>query len=538
MKTTRNDSLTFEQACEAYIAWAKEQPGTPEPPKKEVSDECYGIWHLVNDNGPLAAVTSDGEVIPVGDFFTAYQRLSKQGKCDSPGGMEYKRVLAEWLDDRSVDLDDFIVEQVNVGPIETTDDQLIISILTTLEERGRISVEQLAKDTDSTAEQLQSPLLRLTANEKVSMTETDVVLKMSKKEQRDFERLDKKFDKGQRESVAALREIRERKLFREEYATFDEYMGARGKTRQWATQQIQWLRRIELLEQNGKDSYQSQLTVDDMQVLGPLEDEPEAFVRAVVEGIEEAERQGMKQKKPFLKEAVGRQQRYFERLKNLAVSDLSYEESKALDQLGDAERAESNLVEQAREQATKSGKAISDCLIVSCDQERAVPSELHLLSAFRADDLKALVAQLEDRRKAWDKRDSLQEEEKILKRQLSSVQRRLGGLLEEDEADDEGEEPEVSESDHKSEDDVLDDRNEDHAEGSTAQPQYEVVFTGDFSSLVKKEFGMSHTERMAPSELAGVLTFLGDVIKDGTCLSVTSSVTVDLVSHKLSSRDR
>lgn len=528
-------SLSYEQACEAHFA----QPGNRETPKKELSEDFDGLWHLANDNGPLAAVTSDGEVIPVGDFFAAYERLSKQGKCDRPGEMEYGRVLAEWIEDRPDDLEKFIVQRSNVGPIETTDDQLILSILCTLEERGRISVEELAADMDSTAKALQVPLARLADDEKVSVTETDVVLKMSGKDRKDFERLDRKFEKGQRESIAALREIRERKLFREQFHSFTAYVAARGKTVPWATQQINWLRRIELLEQNGKDSYRSLLTVDDVQVLGPLEDEPEAFVRAVVEGVEEAESQGMKQKKPFLKEAVGRQQRYFERLKNLAVSDLTYDESMALDQLGDAERAGGNLVEQARSQAAKSGEAISDCLIVACDRERAIPSELHLLSAFRADDLKVLVAQLEDRLKAWDEEDTLQEEEEeILKKQLSSVQRKLGRLPEADEADDEGEEPEVSESDRKSEDDVLDDRNEDHVEGSTAQPQYEVVFTGDFSSLVKKEFGMSHTKHMAPSELAGVLTFLGDVIKDGTCLSVTSSVTVDLVSHKLSSRDR
>ena len=30
------------------------------------------------------------------DFWREYERLSDKGCCDAPGGMEYRRVLAEW----------------------------------------------------------------------------------------------------------------------------------------------------------------------------------------------------------------------------------------------------------------------------------------------------------------------------------------------------------------------------------------------------------------------------------------------------------
>jgi hypothetical protein len=31
-------------------------------------------------------------------FNTAYARLAELGKCDSPGGAEYQRVKAEWIE--------------------------------------------------------------------------------------------------------------------------------------------------------------------------------------------------------------------------------------------------------------------------------------------------------------------------------------------------------------------------------------------------------------------------------------------------------
>ncbi len=32
-------------------------------------------------------------------FRKAYERLSKQGRCDEPGGSEYERVFSEWVAD-------------------------------------------------------------------------------------------------------------------------------------------------------------------------------------------------------------------------------------------------------------------------------------------------------------------------------------------------------------------------------------------------------------------------------------------------------
>lgn len=49
------------------------------------------------------------------DFLEAYDRLSEHGRCDCPGGMEYKRVLQEWQEaGRPANLDDFIPRHANM----------------------------------------------------------------------------------------------------------------------------------------------------------------------------------------------------------------------------------------------------------------------------------------------------------------------------------------------------------------------------------------------------------------------------------------
>ena len=48
-------------------------------------------------------------------FQDAYERLSSEGRCDGPGGMQYKRVLQEWEEaGRPTDLNRFIVVHANM----------------------------------------------------------------------------------------------------------------------------------------------------------------------------------------------------------------------------------------------------------------------------------------------------------------------------------------------------------------------------------------------------------------------------------------
>lgn len=51
------------------------------------------------------------------DFDEAYARLAEVGKCDSPFGKEYQRVLGEWLaEGKPEDIEEFIVRRANIRP--------------------------------------------------------------------------------------------------------------------------------------------------------------------------------------------------------------------------------------------------------------------------------------------------------------------------------------------------------------------------------------------------------------------------------------
>ena len=111
--------MNFQETSAIYYEWAKSQFNRdPDMPKEGLSEEVDGFWHLNNVNGPLTVVTAAGEVIAVGEFYAAYERLAEDGKCDSPGGAEYLRVLHEWIEDKPDDMEEFIVRRANVGPRE------------------------------------------------------------------------------------------------------------------------------------------------------------------------------------------------------------------------------------------------------------------------------------------------------------------------------------------------------------------------------------------------------------------------------------
>lgn len=49
-------------------------------------------------------------------FRSVYEALSNEGVCDSPGGVEYQRVLQEWLDAGRPEASVFIRLRANAGP--------------------------------------------------------------------------------------------------------------------------------------------------------------------------------------------------------------------------------------------------------------------------------------------------------------------------------------------------------------------------------------------------------------------------------------
>lgn len=53
-----------------------------------------------------------------GRFWRVYYRLMMRGYCDSPGGMEYRRVKREWrAAGRPRPIADFIKRAANRGPV-------------------------------------------------------------------------------------------------------------------------------------------------------------------------------------------------------------------------------------------------------------------------------------------------------------------------------------------------------------------------------------------------------------------------------------
>lgn len=55
------------------------------------------------------------------DFWDAYERLSRSGHCDGPGGAEYRRVLEEWKQSGCPsNLEHFIAVRANIAPDGTS----------------------------------------------------------------------------------------------------------------------------------------------------------------------------------------------------------------------------------------------------------------------------------------------------------------------------------------------------------------------------------------------------------------------------------
>ena len=349
---------------------------------------------------------------------------------------------------------------------------------------------------------------------------------LTSEERDDLQKLEKKFAKGQRESAAALREIRERKLYRQDFPSFDTYVETRWhKTRQWATQLINWLRRSELLQAIGKDPYQS-LTVDDAQALGPLEEHPELFVTALEEAQEEANRAGKKRTKKHLQEAVKRRTDYLSLLANVGVPDLTYEESRALARLGAARQSKPNFVEEAKATAQTEGRPLSDCLLEVCQSRHFLPPDNQLLAVARGKDLESLVQPLVALKAHWDEIAELQEKRRKLVDELDEIDEQVAppdptqpqgsqaqGLGPESAGPAAPEAEEKGESDEESED-----------EPGTA---YRVQLTGAFERIATGcFFGGGAEMNVDADQLPDLFSVFAESLGGGFSIDEESSITV------------
>ena len=213
---------------------------------------------------------------------------------------------------------------------------------------------------------------------------------LTAQEKKELVSLERRFAQGQRESIVALQEIRERKLYRAEYKTFDAYMSGRwNRTRQWATQQIGWLRRQELLEsldsEFGKGIYQ--LTVAEALALAPLEptkDSDDAnlyatlYLQAVKDAQDEADSTGSKRTTEILKKAVERKTQFLQDRQRYG-EDLTCDEADQLERLKDKKSYADtrSILAAAREISAKESRYSAECLEELVDKALKNHQESH-----------------------------------------------------------------------------------------------------------------------------------------------------------------
>lgn len=370
------------------------------------------------------------------------------------------------------------------------------AILDVLQERKRISVAQL---TETVGLDLATPNIPLARLPQVLIDGDDVVFRLSQDERTEFERLETEFQTGQRASIEALREIRQRRLYREQFPSFDAYLAQRwARTRQWVTQQVNWLRCVERLEKNGKDSYR--LTADDAQVVCHLADkDPELFMLALEHADREATNAHRRRKKSDLEAAVTMVRR-FSFLREQTESDPTFDDFLVLSPLDAFVRSESfNLVKEAQEESQQDGSSLSECLVRLCDRHHTLPANDHLLAVARGDALRQLVTPLLDLSQIWKQRTSLAQAHRKLEFREADLKRKAAFASVPPEAA-----GDVSEK---------------------ADLYYDVHIDGDFVKMAGYE-GEAAEMRLSADDLVTSLFRLGSSLEEKTPITKRSSLVV------------
>jgi hypothetical protein len=257
-------------------------------------------------------------------------------------------------------------------------------------------------------------------------------------EMADLLRLEAVMDEGEkkhREAVEALREVRDRKLFRKRgYDSFDDYVEChRRRTRQWATQEINWLRACECLEARGKGPYQfSKQAVQPAAYL--LESDPEGFCEVYLGAAakalpvtENAVKESLKDYLHFvqLRDEWARWQDNA-KVPEAERAPVTKEEAELLDFPWERRSYATNLVEKAKEKAQQTGRTWQECLAEVCREERKTPMPVHLLAAARGDDLKEVVLPLRAELQRWEDYDRAAKVADELTKRAREIRRAYG----------------------------------------------------------------------------------------------------------------
>jgi hypothetical protein len=246
----------------------------------------------------------------------------------------------------------------------------------------------------------------------------------------DFRRLDSEVTKASRRTFTALREIRQRKLYRlpkdeqgnKLYPTFEAYVQQRhGHTRVWVTQGTNWLRTLEALEQVGLPV---PLTVDAAQGLRPHLIKDAGGLVAI---FEEAQEDGVPLTKDNLRAIVERRANYFrEGAKVAATSYADYKQDWTVAKtLGTGTWG---IVTDAR----KLPGDFADNLIRLCTERKRTPRAEQLLEVATGKALEEIVARLGTLAQRQEDIDAKRDRLKTLKKEIKAIRGgMLGKLLEE-----------------------------------------------------------------------------------------------------------
>ncbi len=280
--------------------------------------------------------------------------------------------------------------------------------------------------------------------------------------------------KHSREEIEDLRTIKENRLYTQPtgdhggFTRFESYMAeVWGRSKAWVTQNLNWLRTVELLEE-GLPGSQFSFTVDAAQVLDDLVDYPEQLVAAYLEAYHH--QKSLPVGIDCMKLAVRPRQGYLKYLRKdethaQAVEKLTLEEWNAVAWLENEEMA-TGLVAAAK--ALADDKPLRAKVVSVANQKRVIPDSKELVEALRGEDLIWTVNRLKNQKIAWGK---LREAEDQKDRHEERVRKAEEAALLVDG------EPETTQAEEPT-DEV--DKSEPKAEY-----EYELELTGDLMGLVK-----------------------------------------------------
>jgi hypothetical protein len=218
---------------------------------------------------------------------------------------------------------------------------------------------------------------------------------------------------GHIEWVEAIRNIHDRKLWRDEYQRWSDFcLSETGENKMWWCREFKWLKRQKLMKAlcQARNIIVWRITKAEGDKLAELEDHPDEYVRALVETqVDYASRpKGSKKTKAgILKEKVRGQLAFLAARKN--TPNLTWEEYADVLRLGEntyligGRRSLRNPGEPFQEIVTEPDQAKRrEMLLAWTDKAGGLPFNDELLKVARGRDLYALVEALLARKKEWE----------------------------------------------------------------------------------------------------------------------------------------